>query len=90
MPCGTWGHGLVVALAMLGEELHLMVSDRFSNLNNYVILYTCKEEFGILRTITAAGYRNIHPTKMVQRGSSGKPYLIEIPVLFCATEVSQN
>uniref|UniRef100_A0A8C3Q5B2 Uncharacterized protein n=1 Tax=Geospiza parvula TaxID=87175 RepID=A0A8C3Q5B2_GEOPR len=35
--CGSWGQGLLVALAVLGEQLDLMISEGFPNLNNSMI-----------------------------------------------------
>lgn len=35
--CGTWGHGLVMALAALEECLGSVILEGFSNLNNSVI-----------------------------------------------------
>lgn len=32
--CGTWGHGVVVGLALLGQWLGLMIFQLFSNLND--------------------------------------------------------
>lgn len=36
--CGTWGHGPLVALAVLEAGLDVMVLEGFSNLNNSVVL----------------------------------------------------
>lgn len=36
--CGTWGHVLVVGLAVLGQHLDSMILGGFSNLNESVIL----------------------------------------------------
>lgn len=36
--CGTWNHGLVVALTVLGERLDLMILEGFFNLNDSIIL----------------------------------------------------
>lgn len=38
--CGTWGHVLVVGLALLGEQFGCVVSRGFSNLNGSVILFS--------------------------------------------------
>lgn len=35
--CGTCGHGFVVGLAMLGEQLDSMILEGFSNLNYSMI-----------------------------------------------------
>lgn len=34
--CGTWGHGLVVDLVVLGQHLELMVLEVSSNLNDSI------------------------------------------------------
>lgn len=34
--CGTWGHGFVLGLAVLGEELDKVISKAVSNLNDSV------------------------------------------------------
>lgn len=36
--CGTWGHGLLVAMAVVGEWLDLMILEDFPNYNDSVML----------------------------------------------------
>lgn len=41
--CGPWGHGALVAVAVLGERLDSMISESFSNLNASMILWNSPE-----------------------------------------------
>lgn len=55
--CGTWGHGLLLGLAMPEKQLDLRVWEVFSNLINSVIPWFCvsrKKSF-ILNKVSLAG-----------------------------------
>lgn len=57
--CGTWGHGSVVDLEVLGYQLGLMILECFPTLNNFMILYIqCGQEDGIPKPVLPSFYQS--------------------------------